>query len=75
MQEIGPLIAPSANIEGYPYAKTINEAKKYFGGQIDFYQDTGELISNPSTLIKIDEGKIEILRQGIYPTNKLPNNL
>lgn len=61
---VGPIVAPSANFEGYPNAKNITEAKKYFGDQVDFYIDEGDLISPPSTLIKITNGKIEILRPG-----------
>lgn len=60
----GPLVAPSANLEGYPNAKNISEAEKYLGNQVDFYLDGGERISEPSTLIRIVDGKIEILRQG-----------
>lgn len=62
----GPLIAPSANFEGHPYAKTISEAKEYFKDNLDFYKDQGIIESSPSTLIKIEDGKIEILRQGLY---------
>ena len=59
----GPLVAPSANIEGKPPAKTIQEAKKYFGGKVDFYVDAGKIISAPSTLIAIKDGKIVVLRK------------
>lgn len=66
LQEIlkvtGPLVAPSANPEGQPPATTIAEAKKYFGDQVSFYQDGGTLAGAPSTLIKLQNGKIEILR-------------
>lgn len=75
LKETGPLIAPSANIEGHPYAKTITEAKNYFGDSIDFYEDKGEVESNPSTLIKIGEEGVEVLRQGTFPTLNLSNNL
>lgn len=61
----GPLVAPSANWEGKPPAYTIREAKKYFGNKVDFYVDGGRLFSGPSTLIKIQEGKIAILRKGV----------
>lgn len=64
LNETGPLVAPSANLEGAPNAKNILEAKKTFGDQVDFYLDKGEKISEPSTLIQITDGKIEILRQG-----------
>ena len=33
--ETGPLIAPSANIEGEPPARNITEAKRYFGDSVD----------------------------------------
>lgn len=66
LRETGPLIAPSANIEGHPYAKTITEAKEYFKDSVDFYEDKGKIESNPSTLIKIEDGKIEVLRQGKF---------
>ncbi len=60
----GPLIAPSANFEGDEPAKTINEAKKYFGNNVVYY-DGGRIIGIPSTLIKINKDKIEILRKGV----------
>jgi L-threonylcarbamoyladenylate synthase len=60
----GPLVAPSANLEGSPPAKNILEAKKYFGGQLDFYLDAGELSAEPSTLVSLIGEKMEILRPG-----------
>ena len=60
----GPLVSTSANPEGKPYAKTIIQAKKYFGDSVDFYVDEGRLESSPSTLIEITNGKVKILRQG-----------
>lgn len=60
----GPLVSTSANPEGKPCAKTVSEAKKYFGDRIDFYVDEGPLESAPSTLIEIKNGRIKILRQG-----------
>lgn len=60
----GPLISTSANPEGKPYAKTIQEAKEYFGDKITNYIDQGKIDSLPSTVIKIQNGEIEILRQG-----------
>lgn len=64
----GPLVAPSANIAGKPPAKTIAQAKKYFGNRIDFYVDKGKLISPPSTLVKIKNGEAIIIRKGaVHP--------
>lgn len=64
LKEVGPLVAPSANPEGLQPAKNISEAKKYFGEEADFYYDEGESISEPSTLVKIDGNKIDVLREG-----------
>ncbi|MDO8570098.1 MAG: L-threonylcarbamoyladenylate synthase [Candidatus Daviesbacteria bacterium] len=66
LKQTGPLVAPSANPEGFPPAQTIAEAKKYFGNNVDFYLDSGKLVSEPSTLIEIKDEKINILRQGSY---------
>ncbi len=59
----GPLIAPSANWEGYEPAKNIKEARRYFGNKV-FYLDRGDLISKPSSLIDLRTKKIQILREG-----------
>jgi L-threonylcarbamoyladenylate synthase len=59
----GPLVAPSANLEGMPPAKNIVEAKKYFGDSIDMYIDGGEISGSPSRLIKLhSDGTPSILR-------------
>ncbi len=66
LKKSGPLVAPSANPENGKPAKNIQEAKKYFGDRVGFYVDGGTLRSKSSTVIKLEEGKIEILRQGAY---------
>jgi L-threonylcarbamoyladenylate synthase len=64
IKETGPIVAPSANSEGAVPAKNLDEARKYFGDEVDFYIDGGEIDSEPSTLVKIDGDKIEVLREG-----------
>ncbi|MDD4803552.1 MAG: L-threonylcarbamoyladenylate synthase [Candidatus Paceibacterota bacterium] len=64
LEKTGPLATSSANTQGLPLAKNIEEAKKYFGDKVDFYYDVGDLISEPSTLVKISGDNIEVLRQG-----------
>lgn len=65
LKKVGPLVAPSANLEGKVPAATYLEARKYFADEVDFYVDFGKLKSKPSTLIKMNEaGKIEVLRAG-----------
>ena len=67
LKQIGPLVAPSANFEGNPSAETVEEAKKYFGNNVDFYIDGGRFISRPSTIVELNEdGIFNILRQGRY---------
>ena len=60
LKETGPLVAPSANPEGEIPAKNIEEARKYFGNKVDFYIDEGKIISEPSTLVRIDEDEIKV---------------
>lgn len=62
LKETGPLVAPSANPESLPPATTIAEAKKYFGDQVDFYEDGGKITGQPSTLIKLQNGKLTQIR-------------
>lgn len=69
LEKTGPLAAPSANLEGFPPAETIKEAKKYFGEAVDFYVNRGRLISLPSTLIAIRNGRVFLKRKGAV---KLP---
>ena len=64
IKKVGPLVVPSANIEGAKPSETIEEAKKYFGDKVDFYIDGGRIKSQPSTLIKINKGQIRVLRKG-----------
>ncbi len=70
LKQTGPLVAPSANFEGEKYAETIEEAREYFKDNVEFYEDKGQLISEPSTLIRIKEDTIEILRQGKFKINE-----
>lgn len=58
----GPLVAPSANIEGMRPARTIKEAKKYFDDTVDFYLDVGPVVGKPSKLIRVENDMPIILR-------------
>ena len=69
----GPLVSTSANPQGQEPAKTLEQAKKYFGDKLDFYIDAGDLKIQPSTMVQIQNGGLKIVRQGAYevPANKL----
>lgn len=61
----GPLIAPSANLEGQPPATSLAEAQAYFGDQVDGYVDGGTIANHaPSTVAGVQDGKVHIFRQG-----------
>jgi len=62
LRKTGPLVAPSANPQGKEPAESAEEAKKYFGEKVDFYESGKITDSKPSTLIKIEGGEITILR-------------
>lgn len=65
LTQTGPLLTSSANPPHEPTATSIQKAKDYFGDQIDFYIDGGDLSNRePSTLIRIIDDAIEVLRPG-----------
>lgn len=62
--KVGPLIAPSANPEGLAPARSIDDAKKYFGDSVDLYIDGGVLIGKASKIIKLNsDGSADVLRE------------
>jgi len=63
INKVGPLVAPSANLEGKKPAETIDEAKKYFENKIDLYISSGRRKQNPSRLISYLNKKPVVLRK------------
>ena len=62
--QTGPLIAPSANLQGKSPAMTIKKAIEYFGEHVDFYVDGSEVTdASPSKLMLVDDkGEVTRLR-------------
>jgi len=60
----GPLATTSANLQNQPPARNAEEARKYFGRRVDFYEEAGDLCQVASTLVKIKGNNVEVLRQG-----------
>jgi tRNA A37 threonylcarbamoyladenosine synthetase subunit TsaC/SUA5/YrdC len=58
----GVAVIPTANLEGESPALTIKKAYSYFGDKVDCYVDKGKRTSLPSTLIKIRDREIEVIR-------------
>lgn len=70
IEKTGPLVAPSANPQGLPTAKTVAEAKKYFGKGVDFYLDGGYCAGEPSALVEFcKRGRLCVIR-GKMPKSK-----
>jgi len=65
LQKTGPLVTSSANQPGEPPARSIAEAQAYFGEQVDFYVDGGDIGDRqPSTIARLTDEGLEVLRQG-----------
>lgn len=64
LKETGPIISTSANISGQPPAQSIAEAIQYFGDKVQAYYAEGILSGKPSTIVKVLDDKVVILRQG-----------
>lgn len=64
LKHTGPLLTSSANQPGEPPATTIEEAKAYFGDEVEWYEDGGIINREPSTVIRIIDDAIEIVRLG-----------
>lgn len=71
LEQTGPLLTSSANQPGEPPANTIEEARDYFDDGVDFYIDGGNLSGHaPSTVIRMVDDAIEVLRQGAVKINE-----
>ncbi len=67
-----PLISTSCNKTHEPGSRTLEEVRKYFPQGIDAMIDGGELPqSKGSTIIKIDQQTLSLMRQGDIPFKKL----
>jgi L-threonylcarbamoyladenylate synthase len=64
IKKVGPVVAPSANPQDLDHANNIREAKKYFGSKIDLYINGGLRKGKSSTLVKFENNKLIVLRQG-----------
>lgn len=71
LDKTGPLVAPSANLEGKPPAKNIKEAKKYFKDMVDFYESGKSRNSEASTVIEWQKNTFSLIREGAVSLNRL----
>lgn len=61
IQTVGPVIAPSANPEGMPPAMNIVEAQHYFGSDVNYYFDGGQVppTIHASRIVKVTRHGVE----------------
>ena len=65
LKRVGPLVAPSANLQGMPPSSTIKEAEEYFGADVDIYVGKGKMKTVPSTIVEmLPCGCFEMIREG-----------
>ena len=60
-----PIVAPSANWEGFPPARDIFQALLYFGNGVSVYYNGGILKGLPSALVRVEGNTLKVLRKGI----------
>ncbi len=67
---VGPLQTTSANQPGEPVSNNISEAQNYFGDQVDFYVDGGDMSAGlPSTIVRVVDDELEVIREGAVKIN------
>lgn len=67
-----PVVAPSANKTSQPPATDAEQVLAQFSGQLDLLLDGGPCkYKKSSTVVKIGKKELEILREGVYPKEKL----
>ncbi|MDB5186454.1 MAG: hypothetical protein JWL85_977 [Candidatus Saccharibacteria bacterium] len=71
LRKTGPLQTTSANHPGEPEGDTVARCIEYFGESVDFYVEGGDLSGRkPSTLIRIIDDAIEVVREGAVKINE-----
>lgn len=71
-----PIAASSANISGRSSGIDIQDIIKEFGDKIDYYIDGGKCkIGIGSTIVKVENNAIKILREGIISKEEIENTL
>jgi L-threonylcarbamoyladenylate synthase len=71
IKKTGPIVSSSANLQGQKPASSVKEAEEFFGSSLDFYVDVGPLEGQPSTLAKIENNQLIVIREGAYKKHLL----
>ena len=69
-----PIVAPSANLTGKPTGTKVQEIIQDFKDKVDYVLDSGDIEEDlTSTLVKVENEKIHILREGKITKEQLKN--
>ncbi len=72
LRQSGPLALTSANTTGNPPARSVEEARGYFGDSVGLYVDGGTLKPGPaSTILDVTGPDLSILRRGALGLGEL----
>jgi len=66
-----PIVAPSANWEGFPPARDPFQALLYFGNGVSVYYNGGVLKGEPSAVVEVKGKTLSVLRRGRIPEKVL----
>jgi len=72
----GPITSTSANLSGGRSPRTVEEALSQLKGHVDMAIDVGECqVGEPSTVVNIRGGKVEIIREGPISSSEIEDAL
>ena len=72
IESFGPIISTSANTHGGQQPTSIEVAMEQLGDSVDIYIDGGEVpVGEPSTIVEISHGKVNVVRYGATPVEKI----
>ena len=64
-----PIVATSANISAHKVITTINLLENHIKENVDYIVDCGYINNDTSTIVKVNDNRIEILREGELSSN------
>ncbi len=76
VKRTGPIISTSANLHSHPDAVEVGSAVKDLGDKVSTYLDAGPCtLGKPSTIVWLNSGEIEIVRQGAITREQIEEAL
>ncbi|MFP4169843.1 MAG: L-threonylcarbamoyladenylate synthase [Methanomassiliicoccales archaeon] len=72
IERCGPITSTSANVHSRPDPRSTEEVRNDFGGAVRFYLDCGRpMLGQPSTIVQLVDGGVELIRRGAIPIEKI----